>query len=310
MSPAKVGATTDQFRPQTAAREVPPVDANAPIGKGYDPMAQEPINPEYPWNNPDQAVVEGMRSDLAPDPYEFQMRPKGDSGITSADPRFGPAAERPPTPEPAPFEHPIQQLHLDEQGILSGIFREGKGAAGSAKNMNLAIQNAPYLLEAVPELRGTAPGAMFDGKLFNGFQRIGHELKAMEASIPDETPVVTSDAVAKLEALQHEAAASLQNDAVRSIEKVKARLEEKPTIQWKDFIQAKRAFDAEVGVDTATGSKIYQVFKDMSNSVKPELGVLNQKYYTTRIAMDLAKMNLYKGLRLSEVAAKAKGLRA
>ncbi len=80
-------------------------------------------------------------------------------------------------------------------------------------------------------------------------------------------------------------------------------------MNWKDFIQAKRAFNDETGVDSAIGSKIYQVFKEMSNTVSPELGKLNQQYYTARTAIDLAKMHTFKGLRLAEVAAKAKGLR-
>lgn len=312
-------------RPPTYTEYAP--DQNAPA---QPPIGQEPLVSRDAMGQPTDPFVEQLRQIETPEQLyareqarrnvEFQpeQTPEDLLGFEqqpaqppiSRDAMGQPVEDFLTQAEPAQqFDYPIQQLLPEEEGIIAGISRGGQSVSLNGPNGNLAIQNAPYLLEALPELKGTRPGQLFDDKLFNGFQRVGHELNAMEKSIPDTTPVPTADMTAALDQFAQEAMNTIQPSDLRVVQKVRDQLAKKSVMPWKDFIEAKRAFDKEIGVDPGVGSKIYQLFKDASNAVKPELGVLNQKYYTTKIAMDLAKMNPYKGLRLTEVANRAKGLR-
>lgn len=175
------------------------------------------------------------------------------------------------------------------------------GASRSTANLLKVSRNVPELLKTAPELQGVPPGPNFDAKLYSAFNRIGHELNATEASIPDTTQVPTTDAVTQLKALESKYVDTNQPQAVRAIDKVRSFLEERPSMQWSDFIDAKRSFFNEINLSSAAGREAYQVFKKLSNDVSPDLGKLNQQYYTVKSAMENAAMDTRTGEKIRTI---------
>jgi len=75
---------------------------------------------------------------------------------------------------------------------------------------------------------------------------------------------------------------------------------------WKDFIKAKRAFFNEIKLSSAVGQEAYQIFKQLSNDVSPELGKINQKYYTVKSALENAAMDVKNGEKIRTIGKAAK----
>ena len=184
------------------------------------------------------------------------------------------------------------------------------GASRSTANLLKVSRNVPELLKTAPELRGVPPGPNFNTKLYSAFNRIGHELNATEASIPDNTMVPTENAVSQLKTLEAKYLDTNQPGAVRAIDKVKSFLAERPSMQWSDFIKAKRAFFNEISLSSAAGREAYQIFKKLSNDVSPELGDLNQKYYTVKSAMENAAMDIKTGEKIRTIGKAQKPVEA
>ena len=159
------------------------------------------------------------------------------------------------------------------------------------------VRNVPYLLDTLPELKGVPPGANFDTKLFNGYQRITSELRAADASISPDTQVPTGKAVQALKDL--EAKYPEQSSAVKTIDKFRSMLEDRPSMSWEDFSAAKKAIFNEMKLSSIVGGEVYRVFKDVVRDVNPELADLNQKYYTVKSAIENADIHPEKGMRLN-----------
>lgn len=274
----------------------------------YEPPPMQPLNVERPGLNPlVDAELNRLRGMETPEQtyQRQQMRMDANAETVPAMQETPPLnVERPPAPPipqsaPAgpPLEHPVQPLPPEHTAVMDGLFLDGKPMTSA--NTTLASRNAPYLLEAIPELKNVPPGEAFNARLFNGFQRIGHELNTTEVSIPRESPVPTKDAVRQLTQIEAEAASMNMNSAVRAIEKVKAFLEERPIMAWEDFIKAKRAFFDEIKLSSKSGRRSYEVFKEMSKAVSPELSELNQKYFTAKTAIELADMDPFSGVKLA-----------
>lgn len=264
----------------------------------FQPIANQP--PARPHNPMDQFANPSGVAPSGPLPNAETVVPRGPldqfanpSGVAPSGPLPNAETIQPPAPQ-----YPVTPLHPDITRVMDALFTDGVPATSA--NTTKASMNAPYLLEALPELRGVPPGDGFNARLFNGFQKIGHELNATEASIPRDRPVPTGEAIKKIDALQADAAQTNQNAAVRSLEKVKVLFESNPgAMPWEKFIKAKRAFFDEVKLSSKAGREAYQIFKDISSDVSPELANLNQKYFTAKTAMELADMNPYSGVKLA-----------
>lgn len=277
--------------------EQPPIGVEPPVSR--DAMGQ-PVEPQLEAlrqvETPEQLYARQQQvrnTEFQPDPMQ-QQPPIGA--------QYPPPQPIPQGPAPMNMDYPIQQLPPEVTGVMDALFEKGKPV--TLANSDLAARNAPYLLEAIPELKNVPAGPGFDARLFNGFQRIGHELNTTEASIPRETPVPTANAVKQLTAIEQEALNANQPGAVRAIAKAKDFLAERPTMTWEQFIKMKRSFFDEVKLNSRSGKAVYETFKEMSKAVSTELSELNQKWFTAKTATELANMNPRNGLRL---AAEQKG---
>lgn len=200
------------------------------------------------------------------------------------------------TPKDAPgFSGPLAPGSSEYMMMKAGINPSGFTAARST------LRNLPYLTDAVPELRNTPPGRMFDQKLMNGYNRAISERTAADQSVPQDTPVPTADMVKQLTELEGKYADQLQNSSVRTIAKVKDGLQELgPSIPWSQFQKIKQGFFNEVRLSSAAGGQAYQVFKQALEKISPDLAAANQKYFTVKTALENAKIDPATGLRIMD----------
>jgi hypothetical protein len=279
----------------------------------YQAPTPQPPTPRDAMGQPVQDFLDPLRQVETPEQlYERQQQLRNvefQPDPTVQQPTIGaqrPAPQQvPQSPTPTGLDAPLPEIAPEVIQIAEAVLDEGKPR--SPANVQLAIENAEYLLKEIPELNGLPPGKTFNTRLFNGFQRIGHELKATEASIPRDRSVPVADAVSKLSDIQNNAARFGENPAVKSIQKLKDLLGE-TTITWEEFIKHKRSFFDEVDLSSAAGREAYQVLKELSNEVSPALGKLNQSWFTAKTAMELAAMDVYRGFKKS-IVPKAKALR-
>ncbi len=258
------------------------------------PSAPLPASPEL------QQLQRNMSSQDTPN---MEMRqPGAPSEPLQPSPELQQLQEKMSQPVAHPDAGEVTPRHI--QMAREAILQDG--ASRSTANLLKVSRNVPELLKVAPELKGVPAGPNFNAKLYGAFQRVGHELNATEAGIPDKTQVPTGSAVEQLKTLESKYLDTNQPSAVRAIDKVKSFLADRPTIGWKDFIQAKRAFFNEINLSSAPGREAYQVFKKLSNDVSPELGDLNQKYYTMKSAMENAAMDIKTGEKIRNIGKASK----
>lgn len=298
--------TPDEYRPQFTEPE---------------PLASEPVGIERPisrdaMGQPVDDFLDPLRQMETPEQmYERQ--------VAQRNMEFQPEFQRQPDPfteqQPVGAQRPAPQEVVDQFGQpIETTPRTGldaqipdvppevamarealleDGVPRSAKNMEKARINAEYLLEAVPELRNVPPGVQFNVRLYNALDRTGKLLKETENAIPRDKSVSTFDQALKIEEIADNAAMFGDKVAVRAANKLRDFLAE-GSVKWEDFIKEKRAFFDEVKTTSQTGKAVYQVLKDISNSVSKELGVLNQKWYTLKTSSELAALSPYSGEKL------------
>ena len=61
------------------------------------------------------------------------------------------------------------------------------------------------------------------------------------------------------------------------------------------------AFFNEIKLSSAAGKEAYQILKKLSNDVSPELGELNQKWYTVKSAIENAVIDPRSGEKIHSI---------
>lgn len=309
---ARLGRTPYGEAAAEEARRIPAVQE--PVHDPDFATPQEPMNIPRPGVSPaNEQFLQQLRGDTEFNnvPRDMEMRqPASPSQPIEPSPelqRINPQAPpadmgMPPTPEAAPptatiemQQPPASSAHGEpatprEIDLAHRAVFERSGLPNNSLNHAKIVRNVPYLLDTVPELKGVPPGANFDAKLGNAFDRVAHELKAARASVPPETKVPTMDAVKSLKTLEEKYPD--QSAAVRTIDKYRSMLEEKPSMDFKTFDNIRQSIFDELKLSSAVGQEVYGVFKKVVSDISPELGKLNQKYYTVKSAIENARIDL------------------
>lgn len=210
--------------------------------------------------------------------------------------------ELPAAPEAAtagPLDTPIPGVTPDVALAREALLEDGKPRTPA--NIERANQNATYLLDAVPELRGLKPGLAFNTRLYNALDIAGKALNAEEGSIPRDKPLATKAYADEIGQIADQAAVVGNSTATRAAAKLKSFLEG-DDVTWGDFIKNKRDFYKEVKLTSATGKAVYDVLKQISDDVSPKLTDLNQKWFTIKTAAELADVSPFSGEKLRQVA--------
>ncbi len=219
--------------------------------------------------------------------------------------------EKPPVVEPKPelpinadlqavqdrMQNPRTGEPSDAEVKLANdaLTKAGRITEGNRKARVGIATNAPFLLRAFPELRGLPAGDTFNTALANATNTVGSSLKAVEESIPDNTPVHVADASAKLGNIADSYAAGKEAGPARAIADAAETMKNNPSMPWGDFIKMKRAFFEKVSLSSSAGKQAYGIFKDVAGEISPKLNDLNQKYFTAKTAVEHAAIDLKTG---------------
>lgn len=262
-----------------SVKREPVTEIAGPNGQPQYPNGEPPLTPPPAGEEPtfgvntfhETPMVEQMQAPVEPPPME------------------APAMQAPVEAQPmaqAPVEGP-PQIPAEVQMTMDALLRRGKGASGA----DLAMTNAQYLHEVMPEIKGVPGGPKFDRMLTDKLNTVGTAIDAKMQSIPGDRPVATLEARARLTELADNAATSYDNASATKLKKLADLLDEGGSTPWEKVWKIRRNLnDSGLDISSGIGKEAYKVFKDLTEKVDPSLKELNSRYYTLKTASELAEI--------------------
>jgi hypothetical protein len=240
-------------------------------------MERVEVPPAAPYQDP-AAMVQSA-------PQQPRLRK-----VASGEPYAGNAMERnlPPTPpEPA-----VPDVSTIERGLAP--------SGGRAKLSTL--RNAPKLADEVPELAGLQPGPEFDNALMQGFRRTEAMIEAAEDAVPSYTAVSKSPVIDQWKEIAADYKARGLETSAGKVESLIKEWEKLPDdIPWKSFLNRKRSFFKEGGLNSTPIRKAYRALMDASGKISKDLSAANSSYHIVRKGLDDAKIDPITGRRIMAV---------
>jgi hypothetical protein len=300
-APKVPGAVADAVKSQMTPTYFEDLAARAKQYRAANPIGEnimESVNLKEPLRSipaAGRAVKSAAAGAVAP---VLQAAADRSMGGTAA---YTPYGEVPGQQGPADLlvDKPLPKIPQEILTAREALLEDGKPR--SAANVDRATQNAKYLLDAEPSLRGIKPGLVFNKRLFNALDNTGHALRTAEESLPSNTPVPVGDAGAAIQDIADNAAQFGESTAVKAAGKL-VDLFQNGTITWEQFLKEKRAFFDEVKLSSPTGKSVYAVLQNITADMNPELARLNQKWYTLKTSSELAEMSPFSGEKLRTAA--------
>lgn len=270
------------------APEIPnnPVPSALPANEPPDVLGrivqqqQPPRMPSTPIAAENQAWLQQMRSDLAPDWLQ---------GVDTK----------------APVQRG-EDLVFDKELPAKSAFHATpdvmaieRAIAPSGMNARLqTLRNVPKLMEELPDLK---PGPNFDSDLLAGFKNAEVGVDKAESSVPDATLVPRTPIVTQFKALESDYAARGLDKAAKTMGDLADKWSALPeNVPWPQFVAMKRAFFNELP-NSGPAMRAYGALMNATSEISPALAEANSSYSVLRRALDTAKIDIATGRRISQV---------
>lgn len=162
------------------------------------------------------------------------------------------------------------------------------------------------LVQIVPDIVDTPPGAAFDSKLMKGLRATEEGINAAEKLVPPETTINGSKVVNGLESLAEEYKSRAQLDTANRILSIANDWRQLgDSIPWTEFRRAKQTFFEKGGLTTTSMRRAYGILMEaveqLDGPLKDAVQNANQRYSTVRTAIDAAGIDPKTGRRLKTV---------
>ncbi len=209
----------------------------------------------------------------------------------SAQPQL-PNVSQTPLPGPELPNGGIEAVPPHVQRVADALTRRGAGGA------DLALTNAQYLLDVMPEVRGLSdvPDATgispFDRAITNKLNTVGHQINTQLANDVQGRVIDTADAWSKIDDLANKAAEHGDFATSNKVRKIADLIDNGLNgTPGEQLIEMRREIGkSSLDISDGVGHEVYQIFKDLSEQVSPGIKDLNQKWFTLKTATEIAEI--------------------